>query len=107
MLWTIHCLDGDDVTAQRAALGPEHSAHLRTARPTALVYGPLLDDAGEQGVGSLFLIDVPDRAAAERWIEADPFHRGGVWTQVRVHAFRQSPNAPVQLPLTAAEPAAS
>lgn len=107
MLWSIHCLDGDEVTEQRAALASEHSAHLRGAEPAPLVYGPLLDDSGEHGVGSLFLIDVPDRAAAERWVEADPFHRGGVWGTVRVHAFRQSPNAPVQIPVAAPATSAS
>ncbi|MCX4746049.1 YciI family protein [Kitasatospora sp. NBC_01287] len=98
MFWTIHCLDGADVTEQRKALGAEHSAHLKTARPAPLVYGPLLADDGESGVGSLFIIDAPDRAAAERWVEADPFRRGGVWQEVRIHLFRQSANAPVQLP---------
>jgi uncharacterized protein YciI len=107
MLWSIHCLDGDDVTEKRAALAADHSAHLRTAEPAPLVYGPLLDDAGEHGVGSFFLIDAPDRAAAEHWVEADPFHQGGVWQTVQVHAFRQSPNAPVQIPVAAAATSSS
>lgn len=97
MLFTIYCLDGDAAAEHRAALLAEHSAHLKSAEPRPLVYGPLLSDDGEHGIGSLFIIDVPDRAAAERWAGADPFYRS-VWHEVRVHRFRQSANAPVRLP---------
>ncbi|HEY1094915.1 MAG TPA: YciI family protein [Glycomyces sp.] len=99
MLFVLHCLDGVDGTGRRPALMAEHSARLRTASPKPLVYGPLLSDDGERGVGSLFIIDVPDRAAAEAWADADPFRTGGVWQEVRVHRFRQSANAPVRLPV--------
>jgi uncharacterized protein YciI len=98
VLFVIHCLDGADAAERRAALVSEHSARLRAVPSKPLVYGPLVDDDGERGVGSLFVIDVPDRAAAEAWAEADPFRTGGVWREVRVHRFRQSANAPVQLP---------
>ncbi|WP_084546818.1 YciI family protein [Glycomyces arizonensis] len=98
VLFALHCLDGDDAAERRAKLGAEHSARLRTASPRPLVCGPLLSDDGERGLGSLFIIDVADRDAAERWIEADPFRSGGVWREVRIHAFRQSANASVQFP---------
>lgn len=99
MLFTIHCLDGDDGAERRTEQMAAHSARLRTASPKPLVYGPLLSDDGERGIGSLFIVDVPDRAAALEWIDADPFRTGGVWQEVRVHRFRQSANAPVQLPV--------
>jgi uncharacterized protein YciI len=98
VLFIVHCLDGDDAAERRAALMSEHSARMRTAKPRPLVYGPLLSDDGQRGIGSLFVLDVPDRDAAQAWAEADPFHAGGVWGEVRVHRFRQSANAPVQLP---------
>ena len=100
MLWIVHCLDAKDAAERRTALTPTHSAHLRTVAARPIVYGPLLSDDGATGVGSMFVIDVPDRATAQRWVETDPFGSGGVWGEVRIHAFGPSANAPVQLPVT-------
>ena len=38
-------------------------------------------------IGSLLVIDFPDRAGAEAWLAQEPFHRSGLYGSVQIHAF--------------------
>jgi len=38
-------------------------------------------------VGSLLVIDFDGRDAALAWLEAEPFRRAGVFSEVQVHAY--------------------
>jgi uncharacterized protein YciI len=51
--------------------------------------GPLQSDDGEIMVGSLFIIEAPDRDAIKRFTEADPFHQEGVWGHVHITRFHR------------------
>ena len=42
---------------------------------------------GASSVGSLMVLDVPDRATAEKFNRADPFHQDGVWGKVEIRRF--------------------
>ncbi|MBM3571088.1 MAG: YciI family protein [Alphaproteobacteria bacterium] len=72
----------------------------QTTRPRHLEYlggfaghikwgGPMLDDTGETAVGSLLLVDFPDRAAAEALIADDPYSKAGLFESVVVRRARQ------------------
>ncbi len=52
-----------------------------------VISGPLQSDDGERMIGSLFIIEAPDRAAVEAYANADPFTRTGVWEDIRIHRF--------------------
>ncbi|WP_354641716.1 YciI family protein [Kitasatospora camelliae] len=104
VLWTLHCLDGPGAAGRRDELRPAHSARLGTADPAPLLYGPLLADDGVTQLGSLFLIEAPDRATVRRWVDEDPFTAGGVWQEVRIHALRLSDRSPVRIPTPAGPP---
>ena len=91
MMWSIVCTDGPDAAQLRAAHGAAHSAYLRDADVGMVMCGPLTDDDGEP-VGSLFVIEAEDRAAAERFSREDPFRSSGMWGEVVIHQFEPSRN---------------
>lgn len=87
MLFTIHCLDGGDRSALRAAHIEAHWAYLRAAPLRLVMGGPLLSDDGQTALGSLMVVEAEDRAAVEAFSRSDPFRRTGVWQEVRIHPF--------------------
>jgi uncharacterized protein len=89
MLFVIH---GHDRLNDGAALRRRiRAAHLRfvLANPGVFRYGgPLLDDEG-QTVGSLMLVDLPDRKALDRFLQEEPYCRNGLFAPLHVHPSRQ------------------
>jgi len=49
--------------------------------------GPLVADDGTTMIGSLFLIEAPDRAAVEAFNAADPFKKADIWERVTITGF--------------------
>lgn len=87
MLFSIHCLDGADRAALRAAHLEAHWAYLKSCGVKLVVAGPLFAEDGETAAGSLFVIEAPDRAAAEAFHRGDPFAAAGVWDHVSINGF--------------------
>jgi uncharacterized protein YciI len=90
MLFAVHALDKPDAGLKRQAVHAEHVAHLKTAKAqgvTITVGGPLVADDGKSSVGSLMVLEAPDRATAEKFNRADPFHKNGVWAKVEIQRF--------------------
>ncbi len=90
MLFAIHALDRKDGLPTRLAHHAEHRAFLQTAAEfgvTLVMSGPLVADDGETMLGSLFIVEAADRAAAERFNGADPFAKAGVWDRVTITGF--------------------
>lgn len=69
------------VEAREAAMEP-HLAYLRASREQIRFAGPLLDDDGETPLGSVTLLDAPDRAAAEAWLRDEPYNKAGAFGEV-------------------------
>ncbi len=90
MLFTVHALDKPGALPTRLAAYDAHRAYLNASAGgpvTIVMSGPLVEDDGETAKGSFFLLDAPDRAAAEAFNRADPFHAAGIWESVRIVAF--------------------
>lgn len=87
MLFVMYCLDQPDRPELRLANRPAHLEFAR-AQPAIRMAGPMLKDDGESMLGSLFVIDVPDLAAAQAFTAADPYTRAGLWASVAIHPFR-------------------
>lgn len=66
------------------------AAHLAYIEETGVVAqaGPFLDDAGAM-CGSLVILDVADRAAAEDWAASDPYAKAGLFESVSVLAWNR------------------
>jgi uncharacterized protein YciI len=87
-VFAIHCIDKPLQQALRAATRPEHLAYLESALDQVVVAGPLLDDEGAP-IGSMLLMDFPDRRAAVAFAADDPYAKAGLFQSVAVTAWRQ------------------
>lgn len=88
-IYAIHCIDKPMQRDLRAKTRPEHLAYLNRAIEQVVVAGPLLDDDGEP-IGSMLLMEFPDRKAAVNFAANDPFALSGLFASVAVTAWRQS-----------------
>ena len=50
--------------------------------------GPLLNDAGTESVGSIWLLDVPDLDAGRELLAGDPFYKAGIYQDVMFQRWR-------------------
>ncbi|MCW0235067.1 MAG: YciI family protein [Ferrovibrio sp.] len=87
MLFCFHNIDKPDSAALRQAWRPQHKAYLGKVADRIAFAGPLLADDGTTMQGSLLVIDFPDRAAAEAWLQQEPFTQNGVYASVSIRAF--------------------
>lgn len=88
MLFALICTDKPDSVTLRQSTRPPHLDYLRAHESTLYFAGPLLDPAAAP-CGSLLLIDVPDRAAAEAFAAADPYAQAGLFESTVIRPFRQ------------------
>ncbi len=72
----------------RLSTRPAHLAFLE-AEASKIVSGGALLDASGQPSGSLLVIEVEDRAAAEAFVAGDPYTKAGLFESTVVRPFRQ------------------
>jgi len=87
MLFAIHMIDHDDSAELRAATSADHMAFVGQHLDAMFLGGPLQADDGKTSVGSLIIMDFPDRAAAEAFIAQEPYNKAGVFASVTIRAF--------------------
>ena len=85
MLFSAFTLDSPDAADRRKAVHGEHVAHLKKANDFGVTI--LMSDDGTNAIGSLMVLEAPDRASVEKFNRADPFHRDGVWGKVEIRRF--------------------
>jgi len=87
MLFAVVCTDRPASLDLRLATRATHIAYLTTYADRVVHGGPLLDADGRP-CGSLLLIEVEDRAAAEGFADGDPYGRAGLFESTVIRAFR-------------------
>ncbi|HEY0206793.1 MAG TPA: YciI family protein [Acetobacteraceae bacterium] len=87
MLFAIMCTDRPASLDLRLATRPAHLAYLTTYADRIVQGGPLLDTDGRP-CGTLLLIDVEDRAAAEGFAMTDPYAKAGLFESTVIRAYR-------------------
>jgi uncharacterized protein YciI len=88
-LYVLACHDRENALETRMAARPDHLAWVQQNLAPIKVAGPMLDDAGQMA-GSMFILDLPDKAAAEAFNAADPYTKAGLWGRVDLREFRAS-----------------
>jgi len=53
-----------------------------------IAYGPLLPEVGLGWLGTIALVERPDRPAAEAMMNGSPYARAGLYTTVEIHNWR-------------------
>ncbi len=102
MLWNIYCEDRDDgAAAIRADTRDEHLAYLEAHEKILVLGGALLADDGIKRLGSVFLVNLPNRAAAEHLMLEEPFRKAGLFKRVTIARMRKGQFNPSAAPATA------
>ena len=70
-----------------------HKEYLAAVADRIAFAGPLLADDGQTMIGSLLVIDFPNRDAARRWQEGEPFTGAGIYAASSVIAFSNQSDA--------------
>lgn len=81
------CTDKPDCAELRKAVRPEHLAYLKTYEKHLRICGPLLNHEGNS-CGSLIIIDVADRPAAEGFAVSDPYAKAGLFESVIIRPYK-------------------
>lgn len=83
-----YAIDHPDGAGKRAEHREAHEAYLKEHADSIMMQGPLLDDSGEQPIGSVFLLDVPDLDAGRALMDAEPYCQSGLYERVMFHRWR-------------------
>ncbi len=102
MLYMIYGVDrqpgADEI---RAAARPEHFDYLKKHKDIVVLGGATLADDDETRTGSVLIINVPDRAAADDFALNEPFRKAGLFETVTVTRMRRGQWNPESAPHSA------
>ncbi|AJE44860.1 YciI family protein [Celeribacter indicus] len=87
MKFAIICTDKPGAIQIRLDTRPDHAAYLKSSGVVEQA-GPFLDSDGTMS-GSLVIIEVADRAAAEDWAANDPYAKAGLFADVRIEVWNK------------------
>lgn len=87
MHWMIKCRSKPGTDELRTATIPAHKDHLDKYRENTWFSGPLFTDDGSSAIGSLRFIEFPDRAAAEEYIDTDPYTTEGIFESINIQRW--------------------
>ena len=89
MLFAFYCLDKEGHAEVRSNNRDAHVAYLKAQGESIITAGPLLDDDGVGMVGSLIVLNLPDRAAAEAFAANDPYAKAGLFRSVEIRPWKK------------------
>ena len=91
MLYIIYQVDNPETSeAIRAATRPAHFAYLDAHKDILVLGGGMLaGDDDNTRVGSVLLVNVPNRAAAEAFSANEPFRKAGLFERVEIRRMRR------------------
>jgi uncharacterized protein YciI len=89
MLFAIFMVDKPGMIETRMSLRPAHVEYVLAVKDRITISGPLLSDDGQQ-IGSLLVMEWPDRAACEAWIDTDPWAQAGIYATRQIYPFSKS-----------------
>jgi len=79
---------GKDKEGARAARRPAHLEFVAERQHQILYAGPLIEEG--RMIGSLFVFDVPDRAALDEYLASDPYFTGEtIFASIEIYESRK------------------
>lgn len=88
MHWLIKCRSKPDTDALRLATIDAHRRFLDGYPEVTWYSGPIFTDDNKNAIGSLRLIEFPDRGAATAYIHSDPYTRAGIFESIMVERWK-------------------
>jgi uncharacterized protein YciI len=83
------CIDKKNGLDARMAAREAHLTYVRGQPEIVKLGGPLLDDDGQMS-GSILVLDVADKVAAQAFADKDPYGLAGVFESVDIREFKIS-----------------
>ena len=87
MWFMIHNINAPDALARRPEFEQAHWDYLRAAQDRMITAGPYFSSDGATRIGSIFIVDFPDAAAAQSWIDDEPFTKHGLYVRHTIHVY--------------------
>lgn len=94
--FAVFATDKPGMAALRAAVRPAHRAWLRAPGDHAVMVrlgGPTLDGEGAMN-GTLLVVEAGDAEAVRRFVDDDPYTRGGLFARVEIRPWQWSLGGP-------------
>lgn len=88
MHFCIMCTDKPGRSALRAETRPAHLDYPMRFEDCLFAAGPILDDLGN-ALGSLIIIDLASRKAAEEFVAHDPYAKAELFESVVIRAWKK------------------
>jgi uncharacterized protein YciI len=88
MHFCIVCTDKPGRSALRTETRPAHLDYLKRFKDRLFAAGPFLDDSGN-ALGSLIVIDLASRKAAEEFVAHDPYTKAELFESVVIRAWKK------------------
>ena len=85
--FTIRCRYGADALSRRESAMEPHLSWIADHKEMIRFAGPLLTDDGATPTGTFFIVDAPDRAAAEAFIGGEGFNKAGMFADVEIKRY--------------------
>jgi uncharacterized protein len=91
MHFVFYCKDKPGHEQVRTANRLAHLDYLETHRDKLMCAGPLLAEAGDGSkmIGSLLILELADRSAADAFAANDPYAKAGLFESVTIHPWRK------------------
>ena len=101
MLYIIYQIDKPGSEEIRARTREDHFAYLDAHEDILVLGGALLGDDGTTRKGSVLIVNVPSREAAEAFSRDEPFRKAGLFERVEISHMRKGQWNPQAAPKTA------
>jgi hypothetical protein len=98
MLFAIYQEDGPNATEIRARTRETHLAYLDAHMDILVLGGGLIMDDNSSYIGSLLIINVPSREAAETFSANEPYRKAGLFKSVKITRMRRGQWNPAAAP---------
>ncbi len=89
MHFAIICIDKPDHGHVRTENREAHVAYLKNQGDKLVTAGPFLSDDGSAMTGSLIVLDVADRDAAQAFADNDPYAQAGLFQFVEIRQWKK------------------
>ncbi|HCP00386.1 MAG TPA: hypothetical protein DIT35_02745 [Rhodospirillaceae bacterium] len=86
--FVITAIDGLEAEARRAAVADAHHKYQASVMDRYVARGPMFNDEGTQMIGSMMIMEYPDREACDFFWEGEPLNYGGVFSEVTIERWR-------------------
>ena len=86
MQFLVKAYDGDGMLEKRMAVRPRHLEGMKALGKRIICAGGLLDGEGRMK-GSALVLDFPDRAALDEYLQNEPYVTEGVWQKIEVETM--------------------